>query len=189
MNHMDEIVSTDQAATIIKRGELCICFTMHRNLLHARDGVGLTLSVKTHPSVEEFMRQQSPDSPPIEVKAAGRHWVSLDKEHPLLAYRMAEKIPFVESDDDTGCFSLDYLGNPLIITDDRHRKPLLNLSFLRLVGISEGAGVTFGIKGVQSLDSLKETRDNLSTACRRFYGRYLKPVDLTVMVSTQELNT
>lgn len=191
MNPLDTLAQPDPTATIIKRGELCVQFTMHRNLSHAKEGVGLSLSIKTHRVVEEFMRQMAGDNQPMEVKTSqGRYWVGLTPERPLLAYRFQEKIPCVEADDaDVGCYSFDHLGYPLSVVNDRFRKPFLNLSFLRLVGISEGAGITFGIKGVYSYDSLKTISDDLATASRRFYTRYLKPVDLTVMVSTQEMNT
>lgn len=180
-----------ETGTIIKRGETVIQFTLHRNQSHSKDGVGLFMSVKTVPAVEDFMRQLSVGLEPVEVKAAGRYWIALDKDHPLTCYRLSEKIP-IEQADDNGAdnpFGFDYIGSPLLIPSDHYRKPILNLSFLRLVGISEGAGVSFGIKGVQSLDSLHQIQEDMSTACRKFYVRYLKPIDLTVMVSTQEIGT
>jgi hypothetical protein len=61
------------------------------------------------------------------------------------------------------------------------------MSFLRLAGTSEGNGVTFGVKGVYSLESLRNLRDKISASARQLYIEYLRPVDLTVTVSTQEM--
>lgn len=181
---------------VIKRGETCVIFTIHRNQLHSKEGVGMFLSVKTHPAVEDFMRTLSTypggQSEPLIVDAStvGRHWVPIGGA-PLVAYQFVEKLDNYDAmldDGDGRSYTMNHLGQPLLISDPDARRPLINLSFLRLRGVSEGGGVTFGIHGVHSLDQLRTMRDQLSGAVRKFYTKYLKPVDLSVICSTQELS-
>lgn len=179
---------------VIKRGETCVIFTIHRNQLHSKEGVGMFLSVKTHPAVEDFMRSLSTypggnDPITIDVGVVGRHWVPIGG-NPLIAYNFVEKLRDLDEMDseDGRAYTLNHIGQPLLVSDPDARRPLINLSFLRLRGVSEGSGVTFGIHGVNSLDQLRSTRDQLSSAVRKFYTRYLKPVDLSVICSTQELS-
>jgi len=61
----------------------------------------------------------------------------------------------------------------------------LNLSFLRLVGISEPEGVSFLIKSVHSRSGLKKLVDLIQTAQNMFYQDYIKTVEYTVTTATQ----
>ena len=62
----------------------------------------------------------------------------------------------------------------------------INLSFLRLVGISEGAGVTFAVRGVHTYEALTQMRESLGEAYKRFYRTYMKPICMSITVSTSE---
>lgn len=183
-----------QEANILKRGENVLAFSLHRS------PVGISMTVKAHNAIEEFMRKNSgAEIQTVKVASVGRYWEAKGKE-PLTAYRLVEKLQ--PDPQDNVRWSLEHgLGDPLIIVPQRDDGELrrdgpptglltlkggtVNLSFLRLVGISEGAGVSFGIKGVQSLEALQDTKDRIGTAFRAFYVQYLKPVDLTVNISTQ----
>lgn len=177
------IVEGEATAAVVKRGETCIITTLSRTAL------GLSMRVKTHPAVELFMRGlAAEDATPMEVALSDRYWVPIGKQ-PLLAYRLAQILPPVINPVTGGpLFALDRLSRPLIDTEDGRLGDVpVNLSFLRLIGISEGAGVSFQIRGVHSLDSLRLMQDRLQHAQQQFYINYIRPVNLSVITSTQEI--
>lgn len=176
-----EVVDAKETVTIIKGGETCVQFTLRRN------PVGLSMAVKTHHLVEEFVRMLAGQEPQVQdVTTVGRYWTAIGGK-PLMAYRLVEKIPPAARDAESGAYSLDHLGHPMRHRSDETGLITLNLSWLRLVGTSEGSGVTFGIRGVQTTEDLIETRDQLAQAVRRFYVRYMKPIDLIAQISTQQI--
>jgi len=177
-------------ASVIKRGEICIQTTLHRTHL------GLTISVKVHPTVEDFIRNLG-SGETQDVRIMGRHWQPIGTK-PLEVWNLASNPGRLQTDDGS-YFRIDVPGYPLLNPGggrpDGEGDPVptvgrgdLNLSFLRLVGASEGAGVEFGVKGVYTLDQCRQIRDRIVGSARRFYVNYLQPVDMTVMVSTQEIN-
>ena len=156
-------------AEIVKSGERRISITLHRTHL------GLTITAKVHAEIEEFLRSLGKGAS-VDVNAYGRTWTSLEKGKPLLAYDMHTKLP------PSPVYDLAYLGNALILDSGQ-----VNLSFLRLVGISEGAGVSFGVKQVYAQQGIDELKEGFIKAGVRFYQDYMKPIHATVVVSTQEL--
>lgn len=179
-------IDVELEAAVVKRGETCVITTLSRTAL------GLSLRVKAHPALELFMRGlASPDAPPVEVSLTDRYWVSATKQ-PLLAYRLGTPLPSIINPA-TGApfFTLDRLSRPLLDDTDsegRSRGDVpINLSYLRLIGISEGAGVVFHIRGVYSLDALRTIQEKLVDAQQQFYINYIRPVNLSVIVSTQEV--
>ena len=62
-----------------------------------------------------------------------------------------------------------------------------NLSFLRLVGIGDQEGVTFGVKGVFTEDAIIEMHTKIKLALKDFCQAYMKPISLNMMMVTQEL--
>lgn len=129
----------------------------------------------------------------------GRGWLSTDKDNPLRLYGISRVInPVNGIRIDRGC-------QPLV--DSRNEPPredrygdapntsasnkypsgwYANLSFLRLVGISEGAGVSFVVRGVYSDQQVKDIHAVLLDGVRRFWTAYLKPMNMCIQVSTQE---
>lgn len=178
----------DEIAQVVKSGEVCIQTLLSRRGRKSGDPNdwkgGMVLTVKTLPRVEEFIQSLGNGSV-VDVGTVGRYWTPIIGK--LEAYNI-QPIPNQQSEDGS-VITFDMLGKPLISVDaeGRERYPVINLSFLRLKGISEGAGVSFGIKGVYSLDELRKMKDKIVAAQRRFYVEYLRPVDLLVTVSTQEV--
>lgn len=174
-------------AAVVKRGETCVITTLSRSAL------GLSLRVKAHAAVELFMRGLAPpDSPPVEVSLADRYWVPQKAAQPLLAYRLGAPMPaIINPMTGSPLFNLDRLSRPIlddIDSEGRSRGDVpVNLSFLRLIGISEGPGVVFNVRGVYSLDALRAMQDKISYAQQQFYINYIRPVNLSVIVSTQEV--
>ena len=179
---------------MVKRGESCISMTFRRSM------GGLTLSVKTHPAIEEFFRNISTGEQ-VDVRSLGRHWVGITKDTQLMAYNLAEPIPIIQLDASRRA-RFDWLarqlltptgsgappGDGLLHAADTPRSGGLdvNLAFLRLVGIGDGAGITFSVKGVYSESAMQSLRDNIAEAGKRFYQIYMKPVNLNVAIVTQE---
>ena len=192
---------TSVTSEVIKRGQTCIQVILHRSK------AGLSVEGHSHPNVEDFFRTFT-STPPVDVMTIGRYWVqscqTCGQPHPLpnmdtikngcrnnvpkplMAYSGVVGLDPTVIEDNT-VITLDNLGQPLI-KDGRLEggNTLVNISFLRLVGISEG-GVTFGVRGVYSTERLHRLRDVISLATRKFYIDYLRPVDMSVVISTQEL--
>lgn len=163
-------------ADVMKRGETVISITL------SRGRSGLSVTVKAHPQVEEFAQSFS-SGEHTDVRTFGRYWTPLREADRLWVYSYYQ--PLLEANgkpDSRVSYTLNKPGG-LLFEDE-----VANISFLRLVGVSEGAGVSFNVKGVYSLDLLRQIRDRVMEASKQFYVTYLKPVDLTVMVSTQEFN-
>ena len=178
---MSEIATVIEPETsqVVKRGQIVTEVILHRSMK------GVSLQVKTNPAIEEFAKALG-DGESMDIKNYGRHWHPIG-DTPLRVYNHDPKLAKMEVitvDDSSGkvAFRYDQPGQPLYDTNG-----FLNLSFLRLVGVSEGAGVAFGISGIYTLDSLRRIRDHISAAGRKFYIHYMRPVDVSVTISTQEL--
>lgn len=78
-----------------------------------------------------------------------------------------------------GEFNMNAVGGPLV---DEHGA--INLSFLRLVGISKG-GVSFRLKGVYSKKQLDSLQSQYANAFDLLYSDFIKPENRAVIVSTQ----
>lgn len=155
-------------ATFLKGGVTPIEISLRRT------GVGIEVGVKTIPEVEDFMKQLG-GGRKIGIDGYGRAWQPM-KGAILEAYDMYEAI-----DGENGAYRLDALNSPL------NYDGYANLSFLRLAGTSEGAGITFFVKGVQSLPALRTLRDKIAAATKMFFIDYLRPVDMVIKISTQEV--
>lgn len=172
-----------EVATVSKGGETRIMVELQREVHRpGKEGMTVKLTCKTHPLVEAFMRDLG-NGETVEVGAHGRYWVPCDKAKPFRAYDLTTSLELVKAPSGT-VLNLERLGQPLSERDGRYE--YINLSFLRLVGVSEGAGVSFHIKGVFNTETLKRVRDQITEALYTFYGSYLKPLNLSVIVSTQE---
>ena len=176
-------MADESVASVIKRGETVIQTTLHRGVSgngEDKARFGLTVSVKTHRNVEEFAKAMGTGEA-SDIVLIGRYWQPVGTQ-PLMVYDSSFIAPEALKTDEGRAFRFDRVGQPLIADDGT-----VNISFLRLVGVSEGAGVTFRVAGIFSVDSLRFTRDMISSACKKFYIHYMRPVDLTVQISTQEI--
>lgn len=190
----DPIAAPDAVIDMAKRGESCISMTFRRSMN------GLTLTVKTHPLVEEFFRNISTGEN-VDVRNVGRHWTGLQKDQPLMAYNLAEPIPFIHLDG-AKRVRFDRLATHLVspiggggddgglraapATAGGGREQDVNLGFLRLVGIGDGTGVTFTIRGVFSEKSVQDMRDAVAEGAKRFYQAYMKPLNMNISIVSSE---
>jgi hypothetical protein len=150
---------------------------------------GLIVKVWADPKVEEFIRSLSVDTP-VDLKVLGRYWSALPEAPPLMVYRVADLTLMsgvLGSGDCT--YRLDQPGQALSVIDHGTLsgipRTVINMGFLRLVGISQGNGITFKVSGVYPSDHLRSMRDAIGAASRSFYITYMKPMKLRVVLSTE----
>ena len=164
----------DLEANLVKSGETQIYVGFHRNRK------GLSFTVKTTSQVEEFMKSMGTGEI-ADIRVSGRHWVPARSEDILRIYSLTPRA------DGPATYRLDRPGQPIFEPSGELGRPLVNLSFLRLVGTSEGNGVTFYVKGVYTMEAIKAMRDAIIDASRSFYISYLKPIEYSVQVISQEI--
>lgn len=171
------------AVEIIKRGETSLTISL------IRSAGGLTVSVKAHPQVEAFMRGLG-NGEHVDVKAAGPYWrtISRDPDSRLYVYNQTTTVESVMLDNGDQA-NVNRPGQALLDQqfhgDTGKTKRNINLSFLRLVGISEDAGVTFAVRGVHTYEALVQMQKQLGTAYKRFYKTYIHPIKVDIVISTQ----
>jgi len=168
--------------TISKGGDPCVSWTISRSTS------GILVRVKVSNTIEEFFRNNAvPDEPVINVEIIGRNWKSIG-DAPLQIYSCENETLTKKRriNSDNGFYRLDMAGFELL--DKRSLdSPVVNLSPLRVVNASKGEGVTFAIRGVYEQRTVKETADLFGKAVRSFYSDFLKPLNISVIVSTQEM--
>ena len=155
-----------------KSGENLLYFNLRRSFN------GLTIKCKACPAVENMFRELSNDEA-LDLREYGTAWVPVG--HPIQIYNFTQH----NTTRPVSYTLSDIHGPPL--QSVRPGLDLVNLSFLRMVGISEGDGITFTLKGVFELEELKRIYDGIIEAAPKFYNDMLKPVDMHIMVSTQVL--
>ena len=199
-----------ESLTLTKGGETSLWLNIARSPRHPE---GIVVTVKALPQIEAFMRTIAtpegliegdigPDGNPLgepqpitrDALTEGRSWLPIDKDVPLRLYVLSRLVSPVNG------LRLDKGSQPLVsqgggdLVESRDtpvgyksgNSRYANLSFLRLVGISEGAGVSFVVRGVFSDQQVKEIHSILLDGVRRFWTAYLKPMNMCIQVSTQE---
>lgn len=139
---------------------------------------GLRLYAKVHPSVEDLMRSWGTGSTES-VSAYGRYWSTPNGDNAQVYTMSAPQNTMVFNQAGTP-FRLGQVGHPLITEDGT-----LNLSFLRLVGIS--SGLKIDVRGVFSHPELLDIREKIKQGVRSLYVSYLLPVDLNLVISTEDI--
>lgn len=170
-------------ASLVKSGELCLRVTL------SRCDVGIQVNVKASPLIEAYMKGLG-NGEATPVAALGKNWTKVKEDGPELAIWDASRSALSSLQDNQAKFALNYPGRDLSLAGEIAPN-CVNLTFLRLVGISEKDGVTFNIKGiVYSLDGLRTIKNAIGQAGRELYVNYIRPVDMTTyvtQVSSQEM--
>ena len=160
-----------------------IVVDIFRNLKVSKAGASYAIKVKALPFIEEFMKSLG-DGKSQHVEAWGKDWLSVPEPdgvvRPLMIYTMND----LSSAHSQG-YTLDNPGHPIY---SYHEDGLFNLSFLRIVGISDGDGVTFGMSTPANLTMMETLRDQVNKYVGQFFRDYIRPVHLQVVVSTRELS-
>jgi hypothetical protein len=142
--------------------------------------VGLLLTIKANPLVESFFSSLSKNQT-IDVDAYGDLWSNAGGKETLKVYNVDE--PF-----NNKSYNLREVGMPLLnLGGGRNGLQLgdedagvLNLSFLKLVGISNPDGVTLGISGAYSKGYIQKIQNKLPEATQRFLHDYVVPITVNL---------
>jgi hypothetical protein len=166
----------DDFETVNKGGEQWFLFSTYPT----KDG--LLVRVKAHSIVEEFFKSLgSGETTPISLH--GKKWSPANPNSSLLVYHQSRPInqtPHYDTNIPGQSLGLHYGGDP-------HGDWPANLSFLKLKGISDPAGVEFYSQDVFSLDFRRNIlKRNTANAFRRFVQDHLKPIKVTLIMSSQE---
>lgn len=163
-------------------------------LLRNRDGIAI--NVQAAPIVESFFREMVPGSEPVDVGLIGRYWSSLQEGQPLQAYQLNPDVAKCEGTiPSTGVtWTLSQVGGPLftgaakgrITLDDPPPASSINLSMLRLKGISQPGGITFRYHGIIGEDQLEDLTKNLHLAAAQLYNSYLRDFNVTLRVMKED---
>jgi hypothetical protein len=154
-----------------------------------RNLIGLILRIQARREVEEFMSGLAGGRrSPLDVVGDGWHTISLDGA-PLEFYDAEFRSPQNQS------YTLNGIGLPVLLQnrdrDDVQRPPReiarqldeqVNLSFLRLVGISEDSGVSVGLAGAYSEEYFRKLKAVFMPAATQFLRDYLVPITINLHV-------
>lgn len=153
----------------LKRGDLAIQTIVKRGCR------GLYLTCKTISEVEEFWRITSQgEISPIEL--FGRKWES---SAPLNVYEIPEKMRGCTNLNSTTVYRVDRPGSDLVSTDNMTGLKTINMSFLRLVGLSTG-GSNFIFPAVYSTDEITWIANQIHEAGNAIYNQYVRPITFSV---------
>lgn len=176
--------------SLIKKGETCVQVGLSRGLKNT----GLIISARAHSRVESFFEELAPpETPTGDARVGGRNWHPVGSSTTLRAYQflpdggLDRAFPLPEGGRTRLAYRLNRLGQPLLELDPSSGMEVVNLSFLRLVGISSAEGVTFSTRGVYGESSIRKLAEAIREASKSFYINFLKPIGVMVMVSTQDL--
>lgn len=140
--------------------------------------IGLILTIKGNRQIEDYMRGLSRDQK-IDVSTYGDMWYNCGSDEPLNVYAIEEGFASRK-------YSLTQVNLPLLSANNdgaRLRGPdeeTVNLSFLKLVGISRPEGITLGIAGAYSAQYLSTLRLKLPVATEQFLRDHLVPITINL---------
>lgn len=142
---------------------------------------GYSVTVWASPLVEEFMKSLGTgrDGDTEDLSHFGGRWRSTSEALRVWNASNMDNVFRGQT------FTLDSIGAPLDLTHT-HGEQWVNLSFLRLVGISREGGVTFVVQGVHTLEALRTIKNNIATGVQRLYSEFIRPVDLSIELVTSE---
>lgn len=139
-----------------------------------RGKLGVKLYVKTDPRVEDFIKSLGTGKKDG-VEVYGRSWTPVSPNKALEIYQYSN-----------GLQSESYTLDAPAETFRAPRCGRVNLSFLRIVGIGEPEGVSFGIVGPYSRPFIREALRDVTKEVRSLVRDYIVPFDINIRISSQE---
>ena len=150
----------------------------------SKPNIGLTFQIKAHPDLEAYMANLS-GGRKVLVDAIGEMWQSMSNKS-LEVYDVGRNFP-------SRAYTLEAVGlAPLpqyvenLARQLKQEDDVPNLSFLKLVGISEPNGVTVGIAGPYSLGYLNKFKQAWQTAAVQFLRDYIVPVTFNLSIVSKQ---
>ena len=150
---------------------------IHTYLKRTKHGVKVDVIVV--PEVEEFFKHWGTEQK-VNVALNGRSWKAWppskegEKSAPLLVWGINTQ----SLNDTIGQFDIFNTGRSLAAQSERGQ----NISFIRLVGASEG--VSFLYEDIVSWDGLNLMADRIKLATQRFYDQYIRPSHLHITLTS-----
>lgn len=150
----------------------------------ARSKRGLLFTVKVDKVLEELFQSWANNQANVASNSHGRSWEAA----PTMPLPTAYVLGVMLSENSSLVYGapkpyrLDRLGTPIIDSEG-----VVNIGFLRMQGISEGAGIQFVIKGVFSREAVRLMSQDIKECVRHFYINFCKPFDVVVRMTTQEI--
>jgi hypothetical protein len=136
---------------------------------------GIRVKVKVIPEIEDFFKQWGGEIQ--QAPAYGRSWLPIPgNDAPLRLWNFEQRL------EDRSDYSLIHSGLPLVVERDA-----VNVSFLRLVGASEGEGREFIIQSVMGRSELERIASRIVRAGEHFYINYIQPVNLHAYVAVVDI--
>lgn len=167
-----------------------VSFTITRGPIRGKDKdrVGLIVHVVARPDVEAFMQGMSKGKK-MPVDAFADSWQNGNPNGGTLEVYETAEVKW----ENTNVYTLNNIAeSPLITPFDAkaaarglpqpNAQELVNLSFLRLAGISDESGVRVGILGAYSNEYLNRLKLALPRAIKQFLQDYIVPVTLNLQV-------
>lgn len=159
---------------LIEKDGRSIKFSLHRT------AKGLLIRVTADEAFEDLFREAS-GGQAQSVNAWGRWWTSLDPNDQIACYSLAGGFPET-GEFPGGTYTVGAPGHPLIMDGN-----VINLSWLRLRGLSSPEGVAFFVRGVFSTNLVREELpQKIKSAIKQLYIDFLRPVDMSISISIKE---
>ena len=150
---------------ILKSGDKAISTVVRRT------SKGLELNVRLHEAVEEFFRASAMEEI-LSIDLFGRKWISSTR---LEVYDLPESLKEAVPISDKSFYRLDRPGSDLTGTNSMGQR-YINMSFIRLVGASSDAGVTFLVNGVYEKDDVVNLASLITEAGNIICRKYIYPI-------------
>lgn len=141
----------------------------------SRGARGMEVFVRAAPQIEQFMKDLGKGEKE-NVAMYGRDWVSLDATD-LMVYAVTKT--FTTPNTYTIGRASEGFEN---VKDGK-----INLTFLRLVGIGEPAGVRFLITDPVSKQYMKRIAGSVIQEVKNFVRDFIVPVQINLRISSQEI--
>lgn len=175
-----EIAERGSFEEVVKRGDRYAMLGFHRGYnkpgAPQQEFVGMTFYIKALPLLEEFIKSLGTGEA-TDASLQGRQWVPLSPAA-IEVYDLSKHV-------DLPGFTLAAPGQSFKIPDRNiPGGEILNLSFLRIKGISGMDGVKFGLKDLYPKSEAPIVKQQIGAAVKRFCDEYLCPIDMTCTISS-----
>ena len=136
---------------------------------------GTEFYFKSVPELEKYVASFGDGSYDL-LDAYGREWLPIGNDE-LKVYRIKKDVPGGSG------YTFNKVAEPLGVVS---REGIINLSFLRLVGIGSPTGVRFSVPGPSSKSGLKQMSEDTIDYVKKFIQDYIIPVHLNLRISSLE---
>jgi hypothetical protein len=167
----------EMVETIISKGDTLVRLDLKRG------PQGLVVRAKAHPTLEELFATFS-NGAHVAPTTHGRLWMPVGDGAKLPMAYDASTVPGIGNNfrSPLGQFSLLQLGAELYRPDTAY----VNLSFLRLVGISKDPGIVFAVRGVWDLESVRTMGKMMNAGVKKLFDDFIKPIDVVIVTTMKE---